>query len=223
MRITGGLRVVGGLSVGPNTGGATMPVLRWDPTYVNTNNMPIQISPDGTQVVDMAPGDYSIIATNAIPRTGAYMFTVRMDFDYDANLTSPPDIGAYIGVGNTMFDPYSGLGSNANSYGFTDQGDVVYNNSVQNSGFPNFNFSNGAIVDIAVLNNTYIWIRVNGGDWNNNASSNLLDGTGGLSDMGALSSTDIRPMVTCAGSSGPTQFTILPTSPFRLNQKPMKV
>lgn len=209
MRITGGLRVTGGLSIGPNTGGATLPVLRWDPSFLGGGGA-LALSNNNTTVVDLGPGNFTAIATNSIPLTGAYMFTVRLDYDYDSQV---PTQGAWVGVGTKSMNRNTYVGGDNNSFGFSDDGNVYYNDSQIDSGFGSYVTPN-SVIDIAVLNNTYIWIRINGGHWNQNASSNLLDGTGGLSNLGGIGFTKLYPMVTCGGDVGPTQFTLLPTSPY---------
>ena len=210
-RITGGLRITGGVNIGPTTGGATLPVLRWDPTFVNYGTMAVQLDNNNTTVFDVAPGDYTLIGTNAIPTTGAWMFSVRMDYNIDAEL---PDIGGYVGLGTRSFDPTHALGNDNQSFGFSDTGLAFFNGSSVESGFPQFNVNSPVIIDIAVLNGDYVWIRVNGGDWNGSSSSNLLDGTGGFQIATMTGFSELYPMVTTAGTMGPTQFDILPTSPY---------
>ena len=207
-RITGGLRITGnGFNLGTV---GPLPVMRWDPAYI-TNGIAMALDRNNTVVFDIAPGSYTAIATTSIPLTGAYMFTVRMDFNIDAMV---PDIGGYVGFGNRNFNSASNIGSDVNSIGFSDTGLAFFQNAVIATDLPTFNTNTTRIIDVAVLNNSYIWIRVDGGDWNNNASSNLLDGTGGLSDLGTAGFTELYPMVTVAGDLGPTEFKILPTSPY---------
>lgn len=206
MRITGGLRIVGGLSItdGVNT---NLPVLRWNPTL--SPYLPLLFSISNSRVEDTAPGSYTIIATNPIPTTGAYMFTVRMNYNIDANI---PDVGGYVGIGNLNFNPDAPMGNDSNSIGFIDNGLLVYNGGILDGGYPGFNVDAVRVIDIAILDNSYMWIRVDGGDWNGNPSSDLLTGAGGVPISGYF--TEIYPMVTVAGDMGPTQFDILKTSPY---------
>lgn len=206
-RITGGLRITGGFSFGPTTGGATLPVLRFDPSYIG--GLPLTLGNSNTTIVDEAPGNYTVIATNPIPMSGAYMFSLKMDFNIDANI---PDMGGIVGLGTRSFNPDAAIGDDPNSFGFSDTGFAFYGGSNIESGFPTFNVDAVRYIDFAVLNGNYVWIRVNGGDWNNNPSSNLLDGTGGYEISTMTGFTELYPMVTVAGDMGPTQFDITPTA-----------
>ena len=209
MRITGnGVRFTG---AGIRMGLQFLPIMRWDSTYLAGDAV---IDNNSTSYYDVAPGSFSIISTTAIPSSGTYMYTVRMDYNSDAMV---PDVGGYVGVGNRNFNPTTNIGADANSFGFSDDGAALFNGSAIDSGpiWPQFNVNSSKIIDIVVKDHTYIWIRVDGGDWNNNSTSNLADGTGSINfnDIG-FTVTELYPMVTVAGDMGPTQFDILSTSPY---------
>lgn len=206
--ITGGLRITGGFHIGPTTGGAMLPVLRWDTTYANLD-LPLAFDNNNTTIFDLAPGSYSAITTNKIPMTGAYMFSLKMDYNIDAQI---PDIGGRIGLGNRSFNNNSYVGADTNSISFSDTGLVFFDGSSIESGFPNFNVDAVRYIDVAVLDGNYVWIRVNGGNWNNDPSSNLLDGTGGYQIQGLTGLTELYPMASVDGDVGPTQFDILSTA-----------
>jgi hypothetical protein len=78
------------------------------------------------------------------------------------------------------FDPASPSGYGA---GFGDDGSFAYHGTItaeQFLGYPNFTTA-GSLVDVAVDTvNKKMWYRVNGGNWNNNASYDPGTNTGGL-------------------------------------------
>jgi hypothetical protein len=81
----------------------------------------------------------------------------------------------FIGVGNTSMNyqgsPYGGYpGNDTNSIGFNAIGEYYYNGSVVTYGLPTW--TQGDVIDIAISHGQYWWIRVNGGNWNNNPSAN---------------------------------------------------
>jgi hypothetical protein len=82
--------------------------------------------------------------------------------------------GHFIGVGLTGMNysgPFDGYpGNDTNSIGFSDDGNYYFNGSSVQSGLPTW--TSGDIIDIAIASGQYWWIRVNGGDWNNNPSAN---------------------------------------------------
>jgi hypothetical protein len=65
--------------------------------------------------------------------------------------------------------------------GYCSDGSIRYQHSVYASGLSTW--TNGDIVDISIDNST-MWVRVNGGDWNNNPSDNPSTGTGGIDIIG---------------------------------------
>jgi hypothetical protein len=89
----------------------------------------------------------------------------------------------FIGVGKTTMNyqgsPYGGYpGNDTQSIGFNAIGQYYYNGSVVSSGLPTW--TDGDTIDIAISHGQYWWIRVNGGDWNDNPSANPTTLTGGL-------------------------------------------
>jgi hypothetical protein len=79
--------------------------------------------------------------------------------------------GRAIGFGVATMNyqgPFDGYpGNDGKSYGFSDNGNLYFEGSVIQSGLPTW--GNNDIIDIAINGdaNTLIWIRVNGGLWNN--------------------------------------------------------
>jgi hypothetical protein len=95
----------------------------------------------------------------------------------------------FIGVGKTTMNyqgnPYGGYpGNDTQSIGFNAIGEYYYNGSVVASGLPTW--TSGDIVDIAIAHGQYWWIRVNGGNWNNNPAANPETDSNGLSMNGLV-------------------------------------
>ena len=116
-----------------------------------------------------------------------------------APLTLPQS--RFIGVGKTTMNyqgnPYGGYpGNDTQSIGFNAIGEYYYNGSVVQSGLPTW--ISGDTVDIAISHGQYWWIRVNGGNWNNNPSANPATLNGGLSMNGL---TNYYPAL-CPGYQG---------------------
>jgi hypothetical protein len=103
------------------------------------------------------------------------MFSVTID------VWAPLQDSTSVGIANHLFDNTTQyLGQDLNSIGFWDPGNVYIDSVLDSSGFPSFGFD-GAVVDVAVdrLNNL-IWIRVNGGLWNNSTLANPATAIGGV-------------------------------------------
>ena len=125
----------------------------------------------------------SVLGETIISGTNKVMFSVL------CNLLEPNVlIGSHvIGVGLTSMNyqgnPYGGYpGNDTQSIGFNDVGDYYYNGSVVSSGLPTW--TDGDIIDIVISHGQYWWIRVNGGDWNNNPSANPTTLSNGLTMNG---------------------------------------
>jgi hypothetical protein len=115
----------------------------------------------------------------------------------------------FIGVGKTTMNyqgsPYGGYpGNDTNSIGFNAIGEYYYNGSVVSSGLPTW--GNGDVIDIAISHGQYWWIRVNGGNWNNNPSANPTALSGGLTMSGL---TTYYPAL-CPGYEGTTKILNVP-------------
>ena len=113
----------------------------------------------------------SVLGETIISGTNKVMFSVL------CNLLEPSTlIGSHvIGVGTTSMNyqgnPYGGYpGNDIYSIGFSDDGNYYYNGSSVQSGLPTW--TDDDIIDIAISAGQYWWIRVNGGNWNNNPSAN---------------------------------------------------
>ena len=86
---------------------------------------------------------------------------------------------AAVGVAYVTADLNNPLGTDANSVGWQQNGDIFYNGSVVSSGLPTFvpQDSLDMAFDLAA---GVMWMRVNGGDWNGNPKADPAANTGGI-------------------------------------------
>ena len=124
----------------------------------------------------------SALGETIISGTNKVMFSVL------CNLLEPQTlIGSHvIGVGTTSMNYSSQYGAypgnDIYSIGFSDDGNYYYNGGVVASGLPTW--TDGDIIDIVISHGQYWWIRVNGGDWNNDPSANPTTLSNGLTMNG---------------------------------------
>ena len=124
----------------------------------------------------------SVLGETIISGSNKVMFSVL------CNLLEPQTlIGSHvIGVGTTSMNYSSQYGAypgnDTNSIGFSDDGNYYFNGSVVSSGLPTW--TDGDTIDIAISHGQYWWIRVNGGNWNNNPSANPTTLSNGLTMNG---------------------------------------
>jgi uncharacterized delta-60 repeat protein len=120
----------------------------------------------------------TVLGETIISGSNQVMFSVL----YTSTSPSVGVGGRYIGIGLTTMNysgPFDGYpGNDTNSIGFSDDGKYYYNGAVVSTGYPTW--TNGDIIDIAIAAGQYWWIRVNGGNWNNNPSANPTTFANGL-------------------------------------------
>ena len=116
--------------------------------------------------------------------------TSMVMFSILCTLADPPALPGshFVGIGYTTMNyqgnPYGGFPGNDNqSMGYGSDGTIWYNGSVYVSGFDTW--GNNDIIDIVINNSVNtMWVRVNGGDWDNNPSDNPATNTGGFETIG---------------------------------------
>jgi hypothetical protein len=150
-----------------------VPSMIFDPEYTGAN-LVISDRGLGVKAPSSIVGFPSSLTTRAINPNEKVMFSVTID------VWAPTADASSVGIANHLFNTTTHyLGQDLLSIGFWDDG-LVFVNSNSTSGFPTFQFD-GAVVDVAVdrLNNL-IWIRVNGGLWNNSILANPATAMGGV-------------------------------------------
>ena len=172
----------------------------FDPTY--TSNL-VDLSNGNNTAVDNGAGFANALGTIQLDNTSGnyyYMFSILVDY--------ASNNGSFIGIASrsaNINDSNYYIGADTNSAGFKYNGEYWYDGGGQGGSLPTW--GTGDVVDIAVdQDDSFIWIRVNGGDWNNDPTANPGNYTGGLSTY-ALSGP-WYPAVSIYGVEGPTQLTI---------------
>jgi hypothetical protein len=152
----------------------------------------------------------SVLGQTLINNVDKVMFSVQ------SNVCPSPGNPFFqsIGIGTTSMNyqgnPYGAYpGNDGQSVGFSMDGNFYYSGSLIQSALPTWSVPND-LIDVAVdLSNGLIWIRVNGGYWNNNLYANPAIGTGGLLVYGL---TSFYPVLCPGNNAG--QMTILNSSYF---------
>jgi hypothetical protein len=151
------------------------------PTYKGTD---IQLSNNNQTASQLFGYQQSVLGVNPIGTTDKVMFSVLCTL---ADPGAAPD-SHFVGVGYTTMNysgsPYGGFpGTDNQSMGYSSGGDIWYNGGVYQGGLETW--GNNDIIDIVVDNNTNgLWVRVNGGNWNNNPSANPATGSNGIETIG---------------------------------------
>jgi len=122
-------------------------------------------------------GTYSATGTYPISSTDQVMFSITLTTWSGSGDTM------VVGLGNYNANIANVLGADTNSIGYEDTGNVLYNGSWIADGLPTFQ-STGKIIDIAVDRSVdAMWVRIDGGDWNGNASADPTTNLGGIEIM----------------------------------------
>ena len=165
---------------GPQIGAQTN---QWvlDPAYIGPYITVSNQNLTATAGVILA-GEPSVLGTYAIETGDTVMFSVTLDrWSGVSNYTA-------VGVSNHSLDLANYVGSDGNSLGFYDAGTAWGDGTQLASGLPTFQAA-GDIIDVAVDRiNNLIYVRVNGGDWNNNVAADPATATGGI-DITYISGT----------------------------------
>ena len=145
------------------------------PTYKGTD---IALSNNNQTASQIFSYSQTVLGEIIISGSNQVMFSVK----YTSTNPSVGIGGHLIGVGlkNMNYSgPFDGYpGNDTNSIGFSDDGNYYFNGSLEQSSLPTW--TDGDIIDIAIAHGQYWWIRVNGGEWNNDSAANpktLIGGT----------------------------------------------
>ena len=195
----------------------------WDPQYTSTalaiypnvltvlnDNFYNGITVYNSSIVDAyAPGTFAALAKTAIHTGDKYMITFGLDFDIES--TEP---NYWLGFGSRSIDLYNYLGSNDNSVGIANTGDVNFGGTTIYTGLTSFG-TVGDVIDLAIDGNNKMWIRVNGGLWNGGGSDPSLD-LFGIDISTLFGGATLYPAIALFGGSGPSVFSVYETSPYGL-------
>ena len=145
----------------------------WDPAYLG----PYLAVSNRNLIGSSGPilsGSPCMLGTYPIETGDTVMFSVTLD-SWAGN-------GGSTGIGVAVhgIDLANYLGSDPNSIGYYDSGEVYGDGGLLVSGEPTFQVSN-SVLDVAVDRiNNLIYLRVNGGYWNNDPLANPVTATGGI-------------------------------------------
>ena len=216
-----GTTQIGNLAIGYPTAGFEATGLQWwqgpDESIgyvvakaITANNQPTPVTEDALYMDPLLKATDVVLSNNnqTATQTFAYVqsvlgantpisFGVPTMFSVQYSSTGNTQLqGRLIGVGTNAMNyigPFDGYPGNDNkSFGFSADGKALFAGSQVSSSLTPW--VNGSVIDIA-LGNAKIWIRVNGGDWNNNPAENPDPGTGGFD----ISSIDNALAVLCPG------------------------
>ena len=151
------------------------------PTYKGTD---IQLSNNNQTASQLFGYQQSVLGVNPIGITDKVMFSVLC-------VLAAPEVAPdshFVGVGYTSMNyqgnPYDGFpGNDSQSLGYSSAGDIWLGGVNYGGGLQTW--GNNDIIDIVIDNNTnLLWVRVNGGNWNNNPSANPATGSNGIVTIG---------------------------------------
>ena len=145
----------------------------WDPAYLG----PYLTVSDRNKVGAAGPilsGEPCMMGTYPIETGDTVMFSLTLEsWSSAVNYTG-------IGIAVHGIDLGNYLGSDTNSIGYYDAGEVYGDGSLLVSGTPTFQAA-GAVIDVAVDRvNNLIYLRVDGGYWNNDSMADPATATGGI-------------------------------------------
>jgi len=159
------------------------------PTPITSNQLTLNGSYKGTDVL-LSNGNQtshqnfgyqqSVLGNRVISGTDKVMFTVLCQLDQPATLPASHFIGIGYTSMNYQGNPYGAYPGNDNqSMGYCSNGTIHYNGGVYASGMSTW--GHGDIIDIAINNEqNSMYVRVNGGNWNNDPSTNPITGTNAI-------------------------------------------
>jgi hypothetical protein len=141
----------------------TVPITGWDPSYKSSL---ITLSNFNLDADISVPGTASVLGLTVIKGGNKRMYSVLINSS-DTVL---------LGIGMTSSDVNDQIGGvDNNSIGVDNTGGVWYGGSKTDLP-PGFSYTPGDVVDVAYdYNAGLMWIRVNGGPWNNDGAANPTD------------------------------------------------
>jgi hypothetical protein len=181
----------------PNETQQSQVPMKWDRTKVG----PLCILSSDELTVTSKDPQLDGLINSSLAETRIFrksMFTIVLD--------TLVNVG-FIGLGKSVMDLTSYVGgTDGQSFGFSVTGDVIFSGNTISSGFPTWG-GIGDKVEIAIdFDNSTIWIRVNGGNWNNSPSANPDGNIGG--ETCPISLTDVYPAVSVYNSGDDVTVTI---------------
>lgn len=154
---------------------------------------------NGGQTANQAYGyQQTVLGNTLISGQDKIMFSIKCILSDPSTLIGSHLIGFGTILMNYKSIPQFGAypGNDNQSMGFSAEGKFYYNGAIQATGLPTW--GHGDTIDIAIdRNSSLLWIRVNGGNWNNSVS----ESPGGSSSQGAAGLNNLYPAL-CPGYAG---------------------
>ena len=143
---------------------------------INLKATDIALSNNNQTATQVFSYQQSVLGQTLIAGTDKVMFSVQFT-------STQPGVGVggrVIGVGRPSMN-YNNItgaypGNDTESIGFSDDGQYYFNGA-GTTGYPTW--GSGDVIDIAISHGQRWWIRVNGGNWNNNPGADPITGSGG--------------------------------------------
>jgi hypothetical protein len=155
----------------------------WDPAYLGAPGL--ELSNNNLTVT----ATVEILATDGTTVLNTYAIEpeiYRVMLSVTQNVWAQRTEYSGIGIGTHAMDINDYLGAGTDSLGFFDNGALFYDSNRVGNSYPTFQYD-GAVLDLAVDRaNNLIWLRVDGGEWNNDPLSDPTTATGGV-DISGLS------------------------------------
>ena len=169
--------------------------MTWSSTYKATD---ISLSDNNQSATQIFSYVQSVLSQTIINDGDKVIFTIKYT-------STNPSVGIgqhFVGLGKTSMSyqgPFNGNpGNDDKSVGFSDDGKYYYNGNIVATGLPTWTTSDYIDIAVDLKTGNKVWIRVNGGNWNNSPSENPETGVCSLG-IGGL--TSIYPAV-CPGIYG---------------------
>ena len=169
--------------------------MTWSSTYKATD---ISLSDNNQSATQIFSYVQSVLSQTIINDGDKVIFTIKYT-------STNPSVGIgqhFVGLGKTSMSyqgPFNGNpGNDDKSVGFSDDGKYYYNGNIVATGLPTWTTSDYIDIAVDLKTGNKVWVRVNGGDWNNSPSENPETGVCSLG-IGGL--TSIYPAV-CPGIYG---------------------
>ena len=160
----------------------------WDPDYIGGN---ISLTNNNSFAnTNLTSDALRNVVLGTVNVTNLTMFSVVISTDICQGAATR--IGFANHNINFSSDPY-GLGGFTTSVALRSDGTVYYNNTPIYFNGPS-NWTTGDLIDVAYYN-SYFWVRVNNGDWNNQPSDDPSTNTGGYSVPAFFSGSSFYPAI----------------------------
>jgi hypothetical protein len=160
----------------------------WDPDYMGGNIYLTDFNSFAN--TNLTSDALRNVVLGTVNVTNLTMFSVVISTNVCQ--TSATRIGFATHNINFSSDPY-GLGGFTTSVALRSDGTVYYNNTPIYFNGPS-NWTTGDLIDVAYYN-SYFWVRVNNGDWNNQPSDDPSTNTGGYSVPAFFSGSSFYPAI----------------------------